>query len=139
MLVLNEDIKNQIIKHAIHELPNEACGLFSANIGSSTIACFYPMENVAKSEIIYQLNPLEMMKVEGIADAEERKIIGVMHSHTHTAAYPSPTDVRDATDFDPLGTWHYIIVSLQESEPVIRSFRIRNEEITEEEISFVSS
>ena len=139
MLVLNEDIKNQIIKHAIHELPNEACGLISANIGSSTIACFYPMENVAKSEIIYQLDPLEMMKVEDIADAEERQIIGVMHSHTHTAAYPSPTDVRDATDFDPLGTWHYIIVSLQESEPVIRSFRIRNEEITEEEISFVSS
>ncbi|GIS34554.1 MAG: hypothetical protein Ct9H90mP5_10030 [Acidimicrobiaceae bacterium] len=57
MLVLNEDIKNQIIKHAIHEFPNEACGLFSANIGSSTIACFYPMENVAKSEIIYQLDP----------------------------------------------------------------------------------
>ena len=139
MLVLNEDIKNQIIKHAIHELPNEACGLFSAIIGSCTVACFYPMENVAKSEIIYQLDPLEMMKVEGIADAEERQIIGVKHSHTHTAAYPSPTDVRDATDFDPLGTWHYIIVSLQESEPVIRSFRIRNEEITEEEISFVSS
>ena len=40
---------------------------------------------------------------------------------------------------DPLGTWHYLIVSLQESEPVIRSFRIKNEEITEEEISFTSS
>ena len=139
MLVLNEDIKRQIIEHAVNELPYEACGLFSANSGSNTIACFYPMENVAKSEMIYQLDPLEMMKVEGIADAEERQIIGVMHSHTHTAAYPSPPDVRDATDFDPLGTWHYIIVSLQESEPVIRSFRIRNEEITEEEISFVSS
>ena len=97
MLVLNEDIKNQIIKHAIHELPNEACGLFSANIGSSTIACFYPMENVAKSEIIYQLDPLEMMKVEGIADAEERQIIGVMHSHTHTCLlYTSPSP-RDRT------------------------------------------
>tara|TARA_B100000214_G_scaffold352818_1_gene308338 strand:+ start:947 stop:1366 length:420 start_codon:yes stop_codon:yes gene_type:complete len=139
MLTLNEDIKNQIIKHAIDELPNEACGLFSANHGSSIIACFYPMENVVKSEIIYQLDPLEMMKVEGIADAEEKQIIGVMHSHTHTPAYPSPTDVKDAGNFDPLGTWHYLIVSLQESEPAIRSFRIRNEEITEEEISFISS
>ena len=139
MLVLNEDIKRQIIEHAVNESPYEACGLFSANSGSNTIACFYPMENVAKSEMIYQLDPLEMMKVEGIADAEERQIIGVMHSHTHTAAYPSPTDVRDATDFDPLGTWHYLIVSLQENEPVMRSFRIRNEEITEEEISFISS
>ena len=139
MLVLNEDIKNQIIKHAINELPNEACGLFSANSGSSIIECFYPMENIAKSEIIYELDPLEMMKVEGIADAEERQIIGVMHSHTHTPAYPSPTDVRDATNFDPLGAWHYLIVSLEESEPAMRSFRIINEEITEEEISFISS
>ena len=62
MLVLNEDIKRQIIEHAVHELPYEACGLFSANSGSNTIACFYPMENVAKSEMIYQLDPLEMMK-----------------------------------------------------------------------------
>ena len=97
------------------------------------------MENIAKSEIIYQLDPLEMMKVEGIADAEERQIIGVMHSHTHTPAYPSPKDVRDATNSDPLGAWHYLIVSLEESKTAIRSFRIINEEITEEEVSFISS
>ena len=72
MLVLNEDIKNQIIKHAIHELPNEACGLFCKH-RFKYYCLFYPMENVAKSEIIYQLDPLEMMKVEGIADAERGK------------------------------------------------------------------
>ena len=139
MLVLKESIKAQIIKHAIDGLPNEACGLFSADKDTNTIDFFYPMKNIAKSEIIYQLDPLEMMKVEAVADAKGKQIIGVMHSHTHTHAYPSPTDVRDATDFDPLGTWHYLIVSLQEQEPVIRSFRIRNKEITEEEISFISS
>jgi proteasome lid subunit RPN8/RPN11 len=139
MLELKEDIKSQIIKHAINELPNEACGLFSAPRDSCTIDSFYPMQNIAKSAIIYQLDPLEMMKVEATADARGTQIIGVMHSHTHTHAYPSPTDVRDATEFDPLGTWHYLIVSLQEQEPVIRSFRIKNEMITEEEISFRSS
>ena len=35
-----------------------------------------------------------MMKLEDIADKDEQ-IIGVMHSHTHTPAYPSPTDVKD--------------------------------------------
>ncbi|MAU39837.1 MAG: hypothetical protein CL501_03115 [Actinobacteria bacterium] len=138
MLVIAEDIRTQIIKHAIDELPNEACGLFSAKPDSNILACFYPMENIAESEKIYQLNPLEMMKVEDMADTAETQIIGVMHSHTHTPAYPSPTDVRDATDFDPLGAWHYLIVSLQDNQPVIRSFRIKNQEITEEEVTFIS-
>ena len=37
------------------------------------------------------------------------EIIGVVHSHTHTEAYPSPTDVAQAPD----PSWHYVIVSLR--------------------------
>ena len=62
-------------------------------------------------------------------DAEERgdEIIGVWHSHTHTDAYPSPTDVRQAVD----PAWWYVIVSLKHGEPVLRAFQIRSETITE--------
>ena len=62
-------------------------------------------------------------------DAESRgtEIIGVWHSHTHTDAYPSPTDVRQAVD----PGWWYVIVSLKHGEPVLRAFRIRDESITE--------
>ena len=38
------------------------------------------------------------------------QLLGVMHSHTHTEAYPSPTDVRQAPD----ETWHYVIVSMRD-------------------------
>lgn len=66
-------------------------------------------------------------------DAEDRgmQIIGVMHSHTHTDAYPSPTDVAQAPD----PTWHYIIVSLRDSEPMLRSYRIVDGEVTEEPVA----
>ena len=134
MLVLDEKIKSQMIQHAISVLPYEACGLFLAKQGSNVIESFYPMRNIAESDIIYQIDPLEMMKLEDIADKDGNQIIGVMHSHTHTPAYPSPTDVKDAGNFDPLGTWHYLIVSLEGSDPSIRSFRILNGNITEEEI-----
>ena len=75
-----------------------------------------------------------MMKVESEADQKNIQIVGVMHSHTHTEAYPSPTDVKDAANFDPLGLWHYLIVSLEKEEPSIRSFRIKDGEISEEQV-----
>jgi proteasome lid subunit RPN8/RPN11 len=50
---------------------------------------------------------------------------GVFHSHTHTEAYPSPTDVRLASEDVP-----YVIVSLADEEPSIRAFRIVKEDWT---------
>ena len=58
------------------------------------------------------------------ADAEGWQIVGVMHSHTHTTAYPSPTDVSDASAFDPFGGFRYVIVSLKDATPVLRNYRI---------------
>jgi proteasome lid subunit RPN8/RPN11 len=54
-----------------------------------------------------------------------------MHSHTHTDAYPSPTDVQQAPD----PGWHYVIVSLRQDAPVLRSYRIADGEILEEVVS----
>ena len=53
-----------------------------------------------------------------------------MHSHTHTEAYPSPTDVAQAPD----PSWHYVIVSLKQEAPVLRSYRIVDGEIAEEPV-----
>src|SRR3546814_19430715 len=58
-------------------------------------------------------------------------IIGVVHSHTHTDAYPSPTDVAQAPDPD----WHYVIVSLRDEAPVLRSYRIVDGTIIEEPVA----
>ncbi|MCA1691576.1 MAG: Mov34/MPN/PAD-1 family protein, partial [Actinobacteria bacterium] len=52
------------------------------------------------------------------------------HSHTHTEAWPSPTDVDQAPDPD----WHYVVISLRHPEPVLRSFRIVDGTISEEDV-----
>jgi proteasome lid subunit RPN8/RPN11 len=58
------------------------------------------------------------------------EIIGVLHSHTHTPAHPSATDIAQAPD----PAWHYAIVSLADAEPSLRSFRIRSGAVEEEPV-----
>jgi len=121
-----------MVGHAVVGLPDEACGLFAGAFGDDRIERFFPMRNVAESSRIYELDGQEMMSVEREADDTGLAIMGVMHSHTHTTNFPSPTDVADAARFDPFGTWRFVIVSLKHPDPSLRSFRILDGVITEE-------
>lgn len=134
MLRLAPDVHTAMLAHAISGLPNEACGLFCGPPGADLVTEFHPMTNTAASSQIYRLDGSEMMAVERAADDAGLQVLGVMHSHTHTSAYPSPTDVADAGSFDPFGGFHYVIVSLRHPEPVLRSYRIAAGDITEEPV-----
>ena len=124
-----------MVAHAIAGLPNEACGLFAGLPGSQRVEQFFPMRNAAESRQIYRLDGAEMMAVERSADEAGLTVMGVMHSHTHTTNYPSPTDIADAARFDPFGTWRFVIVSLRHSHPSLRSFRILDGDVTEESVA----
>ena len=132
MLELTPEVYEAMIAHSLHGLPDEACGLFAADPLTARIERFYPMVNTAASSQLYRLDGREMMSVEAEADAAGLLVAGVMHSHTHTSAYPSPTDVRDAEVFDPFAAWVFVIVSLKHPEPALRAFRILGDAITEE-------
>ena len=112
-------------------LPDEACGLFAGDPETGRVDVFYECRNVAESAKLYTIDGRDHLRAD--RDAEDRgiEIIGVMHSHTHTDAYPSPTDVDQAPD----PSWHYVIVSLRLSEPVLRSYRIVDGEIQEEAVT----
>ena len=135
MLEMSEAMQHAMVAHAIDGLPHEACGLFAGRPGSDRIERFFPMRNAAESREIYVLDGLEMMDVERTADEAGLLVMGVMHSHTHTTNYPSPTDIADAARFDPFGTWHFVIVSLRHPEPSLRSFRILDGQVTEEPVA----
>ena len=120
--------------------PLEACGLFAglpaAGPGSDgTVSVFYPCVNTTRSARVYAMDPKEHLRAELDAESRGLEIVGVMHSHTHTEAYPSPTDVAQAPD----PSWHYVIVSLKRDAPVLRSFRITDGEIAEEPVASVQS
>ena len=128
MLRLTDAIYTDMVAHALDDLPNEACGLIAAAPGSSKVERLYRCGNAAASSRLYELDPLDHLKADRDAEARGLEIVGVYHSHTHTDAYPSPTDVPQAPD----PNWHYLVVSLKEPEPVVRSYRIVEGTIEEE-------
>lgn len=134
VLGLSSDVYSKMLGHAVAGQPTEACGLFAATSAVDDVVAFYPMANAAASESIYEFDGAEHLAVEKQAEDAGLTVIGVMHSHTRTTAYPSPTDVAQAGRFDPLGVWHYAIVSLKHPEPALRSYRIVAGTIIEEEV-----
>lgn len=130
VLRLPEDVVRQIVGHAYDGLPDEACGLVAAPPGTADVERFYPCRNVAASSRVYTIDPKDHLRAD--RDAEDRglEIVGVVHSHTHTDAHPSATDVAQAPD----PGWHYVIVSLRDVAPVLRSFRIVDGTIEEEPV-----
>lgn len=135
MLRLSGEVYAGVVAHALSGLPNEACGLLAAPVGGEQVTRFFPVRNEAESSQIYRLDDAEYLQVERTVDDEGLALVAVMHSHTHTTAYPSPTDVRDATAFDPFGALLFVIVSLKDPEPAVRCYRILDGAIAEEPVA----
>jgi [CysO sulfur-carrier protein]-S-L-cysteine hydrolase len=130
VLRLPRDLYMEMVAHCLSGLPDEACGLLVGSYGGDEAVHLFPTANAAASAIVYEIDPKEMLRVDRAARALGADIMGVFHSHTHTDAYPSPTDVAQATD----PGWHYVLVSLRESHPVVRSYLIRDGAISEESV-----
>ena len=131
MLHLTRATWLQMVGHAYDGLPDEACGLLAGPPGTDRVTTFYPCRNAAGSSRVYTIDPKDHLRADRDAEAKGLEIVGVMHSHTHTDAYPSPTDLAQAPD----PAWHYVIVSLRQDAPVLRSYRIVDEASTEERVS----
>jgi [CysO sulfur-carrier protein]-S-L-cysteine hydrolase len=127
VLYLTHAVHGALVAHAYAGLPLEACGLLAGDPASATATVWYPCRNVAESSRVYTLHPSDHLRAE--LDAEDRglQILGVVHSHTHTEPYPSPTDIAQAPD----PGWHYVIVSLKREVPAVRSWRIVDGAVTE--------
>jgi proteasome lid subunit RPN8/RPN11 len=127
VLRITEPVVGQILAEAWRVYPEEACGLLLAPQGSGssgTVRHFMPVENAAHSSRIFQLDPKGFMKAERFGDDHQLEVVGVMHSHTHTAAYPSATDLEEATKPLVPPSWHWLIVSLGFGSPELRSFSL---------------
>jgi [CysO sulfur-carrier protein]-S-L-cysteine hydrolase len=124
-----------MVAHAYDGLPNEACGLLGGqgDIGEVFVAC----ENADRSSRTFSLGPDAWEKVDSEIEGRGMQILGVVHSHTHTEAYPSPTDVDQAGN-PFLAGWRWLLVSLRQPEPVVRSYVIEGEVVTEEQIALLS-
>jgi len=128
----------ELVGRALDEYPLEACGLLSGPPGASGGAGdraqrFHPCRNADASARVYTIDPRDHLRAEDEADERGWDINAVVHSHTHSEPFPSPTDVASAPD----PSWHYVIVSLKRGAPEVRSYRIVDDEITSEPVAVV--
>jgi [CysO sulfur-carrier protein]-S-L-cysteine hydrolase len=130
MLRLPRDVYLQMVAHCISGLPDEACGLLAGDQDTGVAEHCYPTRNAAASAKVYSVDSRDMLRADRDAERRGVEIIGVFHSHTHTDAYPSPTDVDQAPDPE----WHYVVVSLRDTHPVVRSYRIAVGRVDEESV-----
>jgi [CysO sulfur-carrier protein]-S-L-cysteine hydrolase len=130
VLRLDRAAFDAICDAAFREYPLEMCGLVAGEPGSDHAARFYSCRNAAESAKVYTIDPKDFLRAEMDADDRDWEINGVVHSHTHSEPYPSPTDVAQAPD----PAWHYVIVSLKRDAPELRSYRIVDGEVTEEPV-----
>jgi len=122
---------DEIVAHARRDHPDEACGLVAGPVGSDRPVRVVPMENAERSPTFYRLDPVEQLRVWREMDDRGEEPVVLYHSHTATEAYPSRTDLALAAEPDA----HYVLVSTREPDRVeFRSFRIRDGEVTEEEV-----
>ncbi len=129
MLELSRDQAAALVAHANEEFPNECCGLLAGRNGR--VERVYRGTNVDYSPYTYLMDPKEQLAAFKDMEAAGLDLVGIYHSHTHTAAYPSKTDVAKAFYPDVL----YMIVSLARREtPEIRAFRFLDAEIVEEDV-----
>jgi proteasome lid subunit RPN8/RPN11 len=132
VLLVPENLWDVMVAHCLDGLPLEACGLL-AGLGDQVVEV-YPAVNAARSARVYTVEPRDLLRADRAAEGAGLNLLGVWHSHTHSPAYPSPTDVTQAPD----PGWHYVIVSLSDLEPVLRSYRIVDGVVREEQVVLAS-
>jgi proteasome lid subunit RPN8/RPN11 len=130
-----------IVGHCFDGLPDEACGLLAGpmqgdgapGVPTGEVTAVHPCHNADQSARTYTVDSRDLLHAMRDAEDHGDEIVGVWHSHTHTDAYPSATDVRQAVD----PSWLYAIVSLKYGDPVLRCYRIVDGSILEVAVEVV--
>ena len=145
-LAFPAELRQELIAHAREGTPDEVCGILAGRDGrvervfrvsntadavSAERGVFRERESgvaaPGRKPVHYYMDPRDQLRVYNEIDDLGLDVIGYYHSHTHSEARPSPTDIRLATDLTPV----YVLVSLVEPATV-RAWRIVKADATDE-------
>lgn len=122
--------REEMVRHAIEDAPNECCGVLMEKPDGDRY--LLRLANADASPFSYSVRGEDLLDIFlRRVDEQGEKLVSIYHSHTHTQAYPSQTDVRMALYPESI----YTIVSLADrSNPAVRAFRIVDGQISELEV-----
>jgi proteasome lid subunit RPN8/RPN11 len=136
VLTLAQETYDAIVAHARRDHPDEACGVVAGPVGTGRAERFVPMVNAARSPTFYEFDPADLLRLYREMDERDEEPVVIYHSHTATEAYPSRTDISLAQEPGA----HYVLVSTREPDATeLRSYRILDGVVSEEEVRLVAS
>lgn len=121
---------DEMVAHAREDLPNECCGMIAGRDGVATRVV--RVENAAASPLRYEMDPQgQYNALKSIEDGGD-ELLGIYHSHTKSAAYPSQTDVNQAVAWPEQV---YVIVSLADPDaPDVKAYLLKDLRIADVEL-----
>ncbi len=147
-LYLPEPLRQQLVAHALEGDPDEVCGILGGT--GDRVERVFRVNNTAdevgpsrnmfrdrgsgqavagRKAVHYYMDPKDQLRVYNELDALGLDILAYYHSHTHTEARPSLTDIRLATDLAA----HYLLVGLEDKRsPSVRAWKIHKRSPTDE-------
>ena len=133
---------DEMVAHAREDLPNECCGMIAGKDGAAQK--LYRTRNAEASPFRYNIEPLDLLRIERELDEQGWQALVIYHSHVASEAYPSPTDVRLAQwpGTDPPADLYpgafYVLVSLKDRDaPAVRAYTIHAGQVEEVDLQRV--
>lgn len=120
-------IRDEIVAHARSDVPYETCGLLAAD-ADGRVAGHWPVPNADRSMTWFRMDPKAQLAAMRAMDDQDLEWCGIWHCHTHSEAFPSPTDIEQSQHWPGIVA---LIVSLQDPEPVLRAYDIADGEVRE--------
>jgi len=123
--IISGNLLDEIISHCKEAYPLEACGILAGK--DRVVKKVYRMNNIERSSISYLMESREQFRVMKEMRDLSLDMVAIYHSHPHADAHPSPKDISLAFYQDSL----YVIVSLLDTEPLVKAFEIKDGEFRE--------
>jgi proteasome lid subunit RPN8/RPN11 len=131
-MIIARALLDDLIAHARDEYDAECCGMVAyAELqpdGSGEAMRVHRAENIYASPKRFEIDGKELLKATREFGDEGWEIGAIYHSHTHTAPYPSQTDINFAANWPGV---EWVIVGLGGSEPEVRCYLIDGPEVRE--------
>jgi [CysO sulfur-carrier protein]-S-L-cysteine hydrolase len=131
---ISDELRNDVIAHALADPRNEVCGVIATAPGASVAeqrraVSVHRATNVHASPLKFEIDPKELLELYSTIEAQGHELGAIYHSHVRSAPYPSQTDVNFAANWPGV---EWLIVGLAAGqEPLLRSYLIEQGQVRE--------
>jgi proteasome lid subunit RPN8/RPN11 len=133
-VLIGRRLLDDVIAHARDEYDAECCGLVAYDLGgegadgAGRAVRVHRATNVFASRKRFEIDGRELLHTINEFEREGWDLGAIYHSHTHTAPYPSQTDINFAANWPGL---EWMIVGLAGAEPEVRCYVIEGSKVRE--------